>query len=336
MTDERNHRPLTHRESPHPTSLREAPFSRVAGEGFSRTRPRPTGFALWADRNFKWLMVAPAALLILAITVYPLVFSLWVAFINYDFSVPGHAFVGLGNFKRVVNDPVATSSTLTTVWLTLVNVAVEFVLGLMLALAMVKTFRGRGAIMTILIIPLFISPVIVGQFWALLLQRPFGPTNYLLGLLVGHEVTISWLTEKPWNFIAIVTADVWQWTPFMFVLLLAGLTSIPQHIYEAAELDGVNAWQAFWQLTLPQLAPMILLAVTFRLLDAVKLFDVIFMLTGGGPGTATYTLSYYLYQVGFQQFHISQATAGSWLFLIAITVLIMALVRRLLRPEATR
>ena len=281
-------------------------------------------------------MVIPAVLLIMSITLYPLLFSLWVAFINYDFSVPGHAFVGLGNFVRVVTDPVAIGSTVTTLWLSVVNVALEFVLGLLLALAMVKTFRGRGAVMTILIIPLFISPVIVGQFWALLLQRPFGPTNFLLGKLVGHEVTISWLTEKPWNFIAIIAADVWQWTPFMFVLLLAGLTSIPQHIYEAAELDGVNAWQAFWQLTLPQLAPMILLAVTFRLLDAVKIFDVVFMLTGGGPGTSTYTLSYYLYQIGFQQFHISQATAGSWLFLIILTLMIMVLVRRLLRPETSR
>ena len=308
----------------------------MADEGPLPAPYRPGAFSLWTDRHFKWLMVAPAALLILAITVYPLVFSLWVAFINYDFSVPGHAFVGLGNFRRVLSDPVAIASTLTTVWLTIANVAIEFVIGLMLALAMVKTFRGRGVVMTVLIIPLFISPVIVGQFWALLLQRPFGPTNYLLGLLLGREVTISWLTETPWNYLAIVAADVWQWTPFMFVLLLAGLTSIPQHIYEAAELDGVNAWQAFWQLTLPQLAPMILLSLTFRLLDAVKIFDVIFMLTGGGPGTRTYTLSYYLYQVGFQQFHISQATAGSWLFLIAITLVVMVMVRRLLRPEVGR
>lgn len=308
----------------------------MADEGPLPAPYRPGAFSLWTDRYFKWLMVAPAALLILAITVYPLVFSLWVAFINYDFSVPGHAFVGLGNFRRVLSDPVAIGSTLTTVWLTIANVAIEFVIGLMLALAMVKTFRGRGVVMTVLIIPLFISPVIVGQFWALLLQRPFGPTNYLLGLLLGREVTISWLTETPWNYLAIVAADVWQWTPFMFVLLLAGLTSIPQHIYEAAELDGVNAWQAFWQLTLPQLAPMILLSLTFRLLDAVKIFDVIFMLTGGGPGTRTYTLSYYLYQVGFQQFHISQATAGSWLFLIAITLVVMVMVRRLLRPEVGR
>ncbi len=308
------------------------PISGTAGP----PRKRPQSLSAWNDRHFKWVLVAPAVSLVLALSIYPLLFSLWVAFVNYDFSVPGHAFVALDNFRRVVTDPVAIHSVGVTLGLTVANVAIELLLGLILALAMAKTFRGRGLVMTVLIVPLFISPVIVGQFWALLLQRPFGPTNFLLGKLLGHEVTISWLTEAPWNFIAIIAADVWQWTPFMFVLLLAGLTSIPPHIYEAAELDGVDAWQAFWWLTLPQLMPMILLAVTFRLLDAVKLFDVIFMLTGGGPGTSTYTVSYYLYQVGFQQFHISQATAGSWIFLIAITLLIMLLVQRLLRPEAPR
>ena len=144
---------------------------------------------------------------------------------------------------------------------------------------------------------------------------------------------ISWLTQSPWYYIAIVIADVWQWTPFMFVILLAGLAAIPAHLYEAAELDGVSTTQAFFYVTVPQLMPIILLAVTFRLLDAVRLFDVIFMMTGGGPGTKTYTASYYLYQVGFQQFHLSVATAGSWIFLILLSVVIMVLVRRLLRAE---
>jgi multiple sugar transport system permease protein len=188
--------------------------------------------------------------------------------------------------------------------------------------------------MSILIVPLFISPVIVGQAWALLLQRPFGPTNYLLSRLLGHEVTIGWLTESPWLYIALILADVWQWTPFMFVILLAGLTSIPPNLYEAAELDGVGGWLAFRAITLPQLAPMILLAITFRLLDAIKLFDTIFIMTAGGPGTKTYTSSFYLYTVGFTQFHLSQATAGSWIFLILTSVVIGLLVRRLLKAEA--
>jgi len=297
--------------------------------------PTLSRFGRWADRHFKWLLVAPAVLLILALSIYPLLFSLVVSFINYDFQVPGHAFVGLKNFERVVMDPVARSSLVLTAVLSSVSVAIEFLLGLAVALAMVKNFRGRGLVMSILIVPLFISPVIVGQAFALLLQRPFGPTNYVLGLLTGQEVTISWLTQSPWHYISLIVADVWQWTPFMFVILLAGLTSIPPNLYEAAELDGVNAWQAFWAITLPHLAPMILLAITFRLLDAIRMFDTIFIMTGGGPGTQTYTASYYLYTIGFTQFHLSQATAGSWLFMIATAVVVTLLVRRLLRVEAT-
>jgi len=302
------------------------------------TDPRSTHWhtlSEWSDRHFKWLLVAPAVILILALSVYPLLFSVWVLFVNYDFTVPGHGFVGLRNFTRVLADPVARWSLWVTILLSVINVTIEFLLGLALALAMVKNFRGRGIIMSLLIIPLFISPVIVGQAWALLLQRPFGPTNYILSQLLGFEVTIGWLTQAPWNFIALILADVWQWTPFMFVILLAGLTAIPPNLYEAAELDGVDGWRAFWWITLPLLGPMILLAITFRILDAVRLFDTIFVMTGGGPGTNTYSSSFYLYTLGFTQFHLSEATAGAWIFLILTAILITFLVRRLVKAEPT-
>ena len=283
--------------------------------------------------RFKWLLVTPAALLILAISIYPLVFSIWVLFVNYDFQIPGHAYVGLKNFKQVIFDPVARYSLWITVVLSVINVAVEFLLGLAIAMTMAKTFRGRGVLISILIVPLFISPVIVGQVWVLMLHSPFGPTNYLLGQLLGQDVTIKWLTQFPWNFVALILADVWQWTPFMFVILLAGLTAIPPHVYEAAELDGVGRWQTFWHITVPYIVPMMLLAVTFRLLDAVRLFDTIFIMTGGGPGTSTYSASFYLYTIGFTQFHLSRATAGAWIFMILTLIVIIFLVRRLLRSE---
>jgi multiple sugar transport system permease protein len=306
----------------------------VNGVAVRRAAVGAAAASSWSDRHIGWLLALPATLLILALSIYPLVYSLWVAFVNYDFAIPGHAFVGLQNFREIVADPIARVSLVNTVILSLASVAVEFGLGLLLAMAMVDRFRGRGLIMSILIVPLFISPVIVGQFWSLLLQQPFGPTNYLLGLLLGRPVEISWLTQTPWNFIAIVTADVWQWTPFMFVILLSGLTGIAPELYEAADLDGATRWQSFTHITLPLLTPIILLAITFRLLDAIKLFDVIYVMTGGGPGSSTYTASFYLYQIGFQQFHLSKATAGSWIFLLISALLIMALVRRLLRPEA--
>src|SRR5215211_7329043 len=181
-------------------------------------RPRRDRLSEWADRNFRWLMIAPAVALILALSIFPLVFSIWVSFVNYDFQIPGHAFVGFKNFRQVITDPVARWSLVVTAILCLSCVAVEFLLGLVLALALVKNFRGRGIIMSLVIIPLFISPVIVGQAWALLLQRPFGPSNYILSQLLGFDVTIGWLTQAPWNYIAIIIADVWQWTPFMFVI----------------------------------------------------------------------------------------------------------------------
>ena len=184
-------------------------------------------FATWAELRIGWLLVAPAGLLILALSIYPLLFSLWVSFVNYDFLVPGHAFVGLRNFTNVVTNPIAQTSLVTTIVLSGLNVGLEFALGLGLAVAMERPFPGRWIVTSILIVPLFISPVIVGQFWALLLQRPFGPTDYLLGVLLGHPVTIDWLSAFPWNFVGLVLADVWQWTPFMFVVLLAGLSAIP-------------------------------------------------------------------------------------------------------------
>jgi multiple sugar transport system permease protein len=305
----------------------------IANDPASAARSRPPS-AKRSDWRFKWLLVMPAVLVILAVSIYPLVFSIWVLFVNYDFQIPGHAYVGLKNFRQVVQDPVARYSLWVTIGLTATNVVIEFLLGLAVALAMTKTFRGRGLLISVIIVPLFISPVIVGQAWALLLQRPFGPTNYLLGLLLGHEVTISWLTQWPWNFAALVLADVWQWTPFMFVILLAGLTAIPPHVYEAAELDGVGPWQTFWHITIPYIGPMIALAVTFRLLDAIRLFDTIFIMTGGGPGTQTYTVSFYLYTIGFAQFHLSRATAGAWIFLILTLVVVVLLVRRMLKPGA--
>ncbi len=305
-----------------------------AVNGFGSPRRRAGSLSVWADRQFKWLLVAPAVVLILAMTIYPLGYSVWVAFVNYDFQIPGHAFVGLGNFAAVVKDPIAGRSLVNTAILAVSSVALEFLLGLGLAMAMTKTFRGRGVIMLILIVPLFISPVVVGQIWSLILQRPYGPFDYLVTQLFG-PTEVSWLTGNPWKYISLIVADIWQWTPFMFVILLAGLTSVSPELYEAAELDGVSRWQIFWNITLPQIAPLILIAVAFRLLDAIKLFDIIFIMTGGGPGTSTFTASFYLYQTGFQHFHLGQATAGSWLFLILTAVLIMFLIRRLLRPEPT-
>ena len=298
----------------------------------TQRRRRTSAASFFLDRHIRWLLVTPAILLILFLTIYPLGYSMWVNFINYDFAVPGHRWVALDNFKLVWDDPIARNALWVTLGLSGACVVVELVLGFALALAMLRPFPGRRLLMTLFVVPLFISPIVVGTFFALILQRPFGPTDYLLGKLLGHAVTIDFTADRPWYFVSIVMADAWQWTPFMFVILLAGLSSISDQLYEAADLDGAKPRQAFLFVTLPMLMPIILLAVTFRLVDSLKLFDLIYVLTRGGPGTDTYSLSYYLYQQGFQLFHLGQGTAGSWMFMVLITVVAAWLVRRLLKP----
>jgi multiple sugar transport system permease protein len=285
------------------------------------------------DRNIKWVLVTPAVLLVLALTIFPLGFSLWASFVQYDFSIgEEHPWVGLDNFRANIDDPVWRHSLQVTVILSVTAVAIELTLGFLLALAMVRPFRGRRALMTLFVVPLFISPVIVGGFWDLFLRRPFGPANQIASWLLPGEVSIDFTVDGVWPFVSIIVADVWQWTPFMFVILLAGLAAISDDLYEAAEIDGAKPRQAFTFLTLPLLLPIILVAVTFRLIDAAKLFDIIYSLTRGGPGTDTYTTSYYLYQQGFEFFHLGQGTAGAWLFTIGLVVVSSWLVRRLLKP----
>jgi multiple sugar transport system permease protein len=289
----------------------------------------PAVSARRSDVRFKWLLVTPAALLILALSIYPLLFSIWVLFVNYDFQIPGHAFVGLKNFRQVVTDPVARGALWTTVWLTATCVATEFLLGLALAMAMVGTFRGRGLLISILIVPLFISPVIVGQAWALLLQRPFGPTNYLLGLLLGQEVAINWLTQWPFNFLALILADVWQWTPFMFVILLSALANVDRDLVDAAALDGANRVQAFFRVVLPTIRPVIVIALVIRGLDLFRLFDIVWQLTRGGPGNKSETVSIFMYIKGFQGFETSYVAALVVVLAVLLTAVVMTALRRL-------
>jgi multiple sugar transport system permease protein len=301
-------------------------------ETIGRRRLRAASSIL--DRNIRWLLVAPAVLIILALTIFPLGFSMWVNFVEFDFSVSNeHPWVGLDNFRDNWNDPVWVHSLWVTALLATSSVAVELTIGLVLALAMLRPFRGRRGLMTLIVLPLFMSPVIVGGFFDLFLRRPFGPMNWLLNQIPWMgDVSINFTNDFPWTFISLILADTWQWTPFMFVILLAGLSSISDELYEAAEIDGAKPRQSFFFVTLPLLTPIILIAVTFRFIDAAKLFDIIYSLTRGGPGTDTYTSSYYLYQQGFEFFHLGQGTAGSWMFMVFLIVISFWLVRRLLKP----
>ncbi len=286
----------------------------------------------WADRHIKWLLVIPVVILILAIAIFPLGYSLWVSFVQFDFRLEGHPWIGLDNYKDVVSNAVWQASLWRTLALAAAVVFVELIFGLALALAMVRPFVGRRFLIPIFIFPLFMAPVAVGQTWKLLWDNQFGPINWILSQIFPGDVEILWKSENPWTWITIIVTDAWQWTPFMFIILLAGLVAIPEDVYEASSLDGANWWQQFREITLPLLTPIMIVAIAFRLIDALKLFDIVFVLTQGGPGSSTFTQSYWIYETGFRLFNFGPASAASWIFLVLIALVSYWLVRRLLTP----
>lgn len=296
----------------------------------SALRGARRGLGAWADRRIKWLLVTPVVLLILALTLFPLGYSIWLSVVQFDFRLEGNPWVGEKNFYTVIADVVFQNALWRTFALVAIIIAVQFTIGLTLALLLVRPFRGRRFVIPILIMPLFMAPIAVGQTWRLLWDNQSGPVNYVLSLVWPGDVDITWTVEFPYNWIAIIVTDSWQWVPFVFVILLAGLVAIPDDVYEAASLDGASKWQIFREVTLPLLAPIIVIAVTFRMIDALKLFDIVFALTGGGPGTETFTTSFFLFEQGFRLFRLDVAAAGSWIFLIIVAVLSFQLVRRLL------
>ena len=256
----------------------------MATRAEATVRRRPSAASSWFDRTHPVGLIAPSVAIVVALTIFPLVFSLWVAFVQYDFSIgPDHPWVGLDNFADNWRDPVWRASLWRTAWFSVTVVAIELVLGMLLALAMLRPFRGRRVLMTMFVVPLFISPVVVGGFFDLFVRRPYGVANQVASWVWPGDVTIDFTIDTPWLYIVLFMADVWQWTPFIFVILLAGLAAIPDSLYEAADLDGAKPFQAFRFVTLPLLLPIILIAVTFRLIDAAKMFDIIFSLTRGGP-----------------------------------------------------
>jgi multiple sugar transport system permease protein len=274
----------------------------------------------WRERHLRVLMLAPALTILAALTLFPTIymFTASVQRVSADPSVP-RAFVGLDNFLRMASDSQFHVGLLNTVIFTVCAVTAEFLLGLGLALLFDRFIRQFNFLKTVLMIPMMLPPIAVAITWKLIYQPQFGVLNemmYRLGLPIQ-----AWAGDVHLAMFSIVLADVWEWTPFVFLLMLAGLASLPIEPYEAAEIDGASAWQQFWDLTLPFLKPVIAIALLLRTMDALRLFDLVFILTGGGPANATIVLSLYTFQVAFRFVDIGYAAAIS-LFVLAVTTVL--------------
>jgi multiple sugar transport system permease protein len=278
-----------------------------------------------------WLLVLPALLLILGLSIYPLIQSLALSFQRWDLQSQEHPFVGLQNYRDALFDPRVWGALQNTGIIVVTAVALEFLLGLGLALLFVGDFAGKRFAMPLLMLPVMVVPIVVGLTWRMLWDNQYGAINQVLSWIVGHDVNILWLAHRDTAIFAMIVTDLWQWTPFMFLVLLAALSSINPELYEAAALDGAGWWDALRDVSLPGIARVIAVAILFRALDAFKVFDLVYMFTQGGPGTSTESISWYIYQLGFKFFRLGYASAVSFLVVILLTVLATLYVARFIR-----
>jgi multiple sugar transport system permease protein len=272
--------------------------------------------------------VAPAAALLALVTLYPLAHVLWLSLERRSLLDPAPpVFAGLDNYLRLAADERFWNALGNTLYFAVVSVSLELVLGLAFALAVQRPFRGRALLYGVILLPWAVPTAVSARMWEWMYNTEIGVLNHILG------AEVNWLGAPAWALNAAVAMDVWKSTPFVALLLVAGLQGIPRELYHAAALDGASRWTVLRRITLPLLAPVILVALIFRTIDAFRVFDSIYVLTGGGPANSTETLSIYAYKTLFQslEFGYGSALAVSVFVLVALVALpYVFLLRRVL------
>jgi ABC-type sugar transport system permease subunit len=295
--------------------------ARLSAAGLPRARRRRLG------HDWPWMaaFVLPALVTVVVVQFYPLVFSGYLATQDWTLtsSQTSEGFVGLENFGKVLQNDVFRRAVRNSARITGSAVLIEMLLGTFLAYLAAGSNWTMRVVRTILILPLVIAPVAAGTLWRMMLNSQMGLTNYLLSFVGIHGP--DWLGNASWAPLAVIIVDVWMATPFVFLVISAGLTGIPFELHESAALDGATRWQSFLSIDIPLLAPLLLLTVMFRMLESLLSLDSIYTLTLGGPGYATFTLTYYIYTLGLRSFNLGLAAAASWLFM-AYATLALALV----------
>lgn len=285
-----------------------------------------------SERTLPFLLLAPTMLVLLALSIYPLIYAVRV---SLQAGAGASARWSLENFSRLFSDSFFLSALLHTLVYAVMALTCELLLGLGLALLMNHEMRARSLFRAGLLVPMMLPPVVVGVVWRLALNPNFGAINGTLKSFGINTESLTWTASPRLAFLSVVAVDVWQWTPFVFLILLAGLQSIPQEPYEAARMDGSSAWQTFRFITLPLLKPAILIVLLLRTMDLLRVFDQIFILTEGGPGFATETVSLYIYRAAFRFGNFGYAAAMSFV-LLAVTNAISLVYIRLLQKQESR
>jgi multiple sugar transport system permease protein len=279
-----------------------------------------------SDRRFGLALVAPSIFILLLIGLFPLIYTLVVSFQQITMLEVDTSFAGLANYRALFSDRRLWESLLHTAIIMIVALPLELVLGLLMAQLFLETMPGRQIFIALLVLPTVIAPLVAGATWRLLLDNRYGPVNQIIGLLVGQPATLLWTVSPYLVYPAILLAEIWQWTPFMFLVLLS---NVDRSLTEAAEIDGAGYWLRFRRIVLPAIWPVMAIAILIRSLDLFRIFDLIFALTSGGPGTMTETISIYTYVQGFRQFETSYTAAIAFLIIALLTVIVTQAIKRM-------
>jgi multiple sugar transport system permease protein len=275
----------------------------------------------WGERYIHYWLILPALITMCAVLIYPLAYSLWISFFNWNVTSASRPFIGLRNYAEAFTSSSSHFIFVQNIAFMAACVALEFVLGMALALLLSRRFAGRGLVRTLLLLPMLTAPVLAGFNFRWIFNDRSGLANQLL-VQFGLGLPIPWLADANLARLAIVLTSVWQGMPFMLLLLLAGLQSLPTSPYEAATVDGASAWQRFWYITLPLLRPVIVVAVALQTIDLFRVFDTIYIMTKGGPGHATELFPFYIYRSAFSDDRLGFAAALSYIT-VAITVALL-------------
>ena len=283
----------------------------------------------FSDRRFKYLVIAPAILIILLIGLFPLIYTLMVSVQNISMTEEDTSFHGVVQYLALFRDSRLWLALLHTLIIAAVALPAELILGMLMALLFLDRLPGRQIFVALLVLPIMIAPVVAGATWRLLFDHRYGPVNQIFGWFAGEQLPILWTINQHFVYPAILIAEIWQWTPFMFLLQLAAFMNIDQSLTESAAVDGASYWMIFRRIMLPTIWPVVAIAVLIRGLDLFRLFDVVWALTEGGPGTMTETISIYTYVRGFRQFDTSYTGAIAFLVIVLLSLVIVAALRRM-------
>jgi multiple sugar transport system permease protein len=279
-------------------------------------------------RGFKYALVAPSIFVLLLIGIFPLVYLLMVSFQNITMTDVDTSFQGLLNYRLLFHDQRMWGALLHTLIFIAIALPVELVLGLAMAQLFIDRIPGRQLFVALLVLPVVVSPIVAGATWSLMFDNRFGPINQIIGWFAGEEIALLWTINPKLVYPAILVAEIWQWTPFMFLLLLAALAAVDRSQLEAASIDGAGYFRTFFKIVLPAIWPVMAVAILIRGLDLFRLFDIVWALTRGGPGTMTETISIFTYVKGFQQFDTSYTAAVALLIIVLLSVVVILALKR--------